>query len=71
MHIKQQTVIPPGTKITKLAPGEAKAKSLKSLAQAAEKKLENAGNAELQRQRFQEARAKGMSIAEAAQYAMR
>jgi hypothetical protein len=40
MYIKNQTVIPVGTKITKCAPSEGKGKSIYTLLRIEEKKLE-------------------------------
>lgn len=40
MHIKSQTVIPAGTKITRCPPSEGKAKSVWALERAHEKRLE-------------------------------
>jgi hypothetical protein len=70
VHIKTQTVLPPGTKITRVPPGEGKARSVRSLGREKENSLEQQAEQERQKKRFAEARARGMSIAEAAVYAM-
>lgn len=44
MHIKQQTVIPAGTKITKCPPSEGKGKSVYHMERAQERKLEAQAN---------------------------
>jgi type II secretory pathway component PulF len=44
MQIKAQTVIPPGTKITKCPPSEGKGKSVYHMERAQERKLEAQAN---------------------------
>ena len=70
MHIKQQTIIPAHVKVTKFAPSKAKVPNLFTLERRHERKLERQSNAKEYQQRYQEALSKGMSVGEAAVYAM-
>lgn len=65
MHIKAQTIIPAGTKITRVAPGVGKAKSVFSLERAEEKKLEQAASKKIQAQKFAAALKVGFTAQEA------
>ena len=65
MQIKAQTVIPPGTKITKCAPAVGKAKSVYSLERAQERKLEQAGELKTKAQQFAAALKVGFTAEEA------
>lgn len=65
MYIKPQTVIPPGTKITKIDANVGTARSLYSLERAQEKKLERAAVAKAKAHRFAAALKEGMSVQDA------
>lgn len=66
MHIKAQTVIPPGTKITKCAPSNGMtAKSVYSLERAHERKLEQAAELAKQAKNFIVILKAGFSVEEA------
>mgnify|MGYP001589649558 CR=1 FL=1 len=68
MHIKAQTVIPAGTKITKCAPSEGKAKSVYSMERAHEKKLENAAALKVRAGQFAAALKVGFTAEEALKF---
>lgn len=73
MHIKKQTVLPPGFKVTRVAPGVANATPIKVLRAREEERL--SGNApqarsieqdsEMRMERFHMARGAGLSMADA------
>lgn len=65
MHIKAQTVLPPGTKITKVASGVGKAKSVYALERAQEKKLEQAAENKVRAHKFAAALKVGFTVEEA------
>lgn len=65
MHIKPSTFIPAGTKITKIAPSESKARSVYALERAHEKKLENLTEKKVQAQKFAAALKVGFTAEEA------
>ena len=65
MHIKPQTVIPPGTKITVCPPNTGTTRSLYSLERAQEKKLERAAEKKAKAEKFAAALKAGHSVQEA------
>lgn len=65
MHIKANTVIPAGFKITKLASSESKAKSVYSLQRAEENKLEKQEATKIRANKFAAALKVGYTVAEA------
>lgn len=65
MHIKPQTVIPPGTKITICPANTGSTRSLYSLERAQEKKLERAAVNKEKAARFAAALKAGHSVQEA------
>ncbi len=65
MHIKQSTVIPPGTKITKCPPNTGTTRSLYSLERAQEKKLERAAEKKIKAEKFAAALKAGHSVEQA------
>jgi hypothetical protein len=65
MHIKPQTVIPPGTKITICPANTGSTRSLYSLERAQEKKLERAAANKERAQAFAAALKEGYSVKEA------
>lgn len=65
MHIKAQTVIPAGTKITKLPARVGNAKSVYSLEKAHERQLERAAEIKVQAQKFTAALKVGFTAEEA------
>jgi len=66
MHIKPQTVLPPGTKITKCAPSDGnKARSVFSLERSHERVLENMAKTKVQAQKFAAALKVGYTAEEA------
>lgn len=68
-YIKPQTVIPPDIKITRCPPSVGKGRSIWSLVKEEERRLENQVRQAEYDARYQEARAAGMTVAEAAVYA--
>lgn len=71
MHIKQQTVIPPGVKITRVPAAHANARSVWALGREKEQELMAQAEAGERLEKFNAARAQGMSVAEAALLAYR
>lgn len=65
MHIKPQTVIPAGTKITKCPPHAADAKSVRTLLRAEEKKLAKADELKERANKFAAALKAGFTAEEA------
>lgn len=65
MHIKAQTVIPAGTKITKCPPSEGKGKSVYRMEQAEERKLEKAADMKVKAGKFAAALKVGFTVQEA------
>jgi rRNA processing protein Krr1/Pno1 len=65
MFIKAQTVIPAGTKITKVAASEGKGKNVYSLLRAEERKLENAAATKMKAGQFAAALKVGFTPEEA------
>ncbi len=65
MHIKPQTVIPAGTKITKCPPSEGKGKSVFHMEKAQERKLEKIAENKVRAQKFAAALKVGFSAEEA------
>ena len=65
MHIKQATVIPPGTKITVVKSSNSKARSVYSLEREQERKLMAAAEKQVWASQYKQLRANGLSVAEA------
>lgn len=65
MHIKPQTVIPAGTKITKCPPSNGEAKSVWTLLRAEERKLARQEELKIQASKFAAALTAGFSAEEA------
>lgn len=65
MHIKPQTVIPAGTKITRVAPSEGKAKNVYSLLRAEDRKLEREAALKVRANKVAAALKVGYSVSEA------
>lgn len=65
MHIKAQTMIPAGTKITKCPPSEGKGKSVYHMERAQERKLEKSAEMKVKAGKFAAALKVGFSAQEA------
>jgi len=65
VHIKTQTVIPAGTKITKCPPSNGEAKSVWTLLRAEEKKLAKADELKMKANQFAAALKAGFTAEEA------
>lgn len=65
MHIKAQTVLPAGTKVTKCPPAEGKAKSIWVLDRAHEKQLERQAELKSKAEKFTQLIKSGHTVTEA------
>jgi hypothetical protein len=65
MYIKNQTVIPVGTKITKCKPAEGKGKSIYTLLRLEERKLEKQADLKAKADQFSKLLKNGLSVPEA------